>query len=105
VRIYRNDPLLGPLFNYALPKTIVMSDAEQTFRAVPYYFSGTPSLDWSVNGTQSQSGKDITVRSTGSGSGSALIGFTAKQAAANVLANTSMTVQFGAQKSLGIFGL
>lgn len=105
VRIYQNDPLLGPLFNYALPKTISMSDEEETFRAVPYYFSATPSLDWSVNGTQSQAGKDITVRSNGSGSGTALLGFTAKQASTNLLANVSMTVQFGAKKSLGIFGL
>jgi len=105
VRIYQNDPLLGPLFNYALPKTISMSDEEETFRAVPYYFSGIPSLDWNMNGVQSQSGKDITVRSNGSGKGTAVVGFTAKQAQTNQLADTSMTIKFGEQKSLGIFGL
>ena len=104
-RIYQNDPLLGPLFNHALPDTIAMSDAEDTFRAVPYFFSGIPSLVWTVNGTESQAGKDITVRSNGSGSGTAVVGFTAKQASMNQLADTSMTVQFGAKKSLGIFGL
>jgi hypothetical protein len=105
VRIYQNDPLLGPLFNYALPDTISMSDAEDTFRAVAYYFTGTPSLAWSVNNVQSQSGQDITVRSSGSGSGTAIVGFEANQAATSQNANASMTVQFGAKKSLGIFGL
>lgn len=105
VRIYQNDPLLGPLFNYALPDTIAMSDAEDTFRGVAYYFTGVPSLAWTVNGTQSQTGQDITVRSSGSGSGSAVVGFEAKQADMNQLGDTSMAVQFGAKKSLGIFGL
>lgn len=105
VRIYQNDPLLGPLFNYALPSTISMSDPEDTFRGVPYFFAGTPSLVWSVNSAQSQAGKDITVRSNGNGQGTAILGFEAKNANNNQLANTSMTIQFGAKKSLGIFGL
>jgi len=105
IRIYQNDPLLGPLFNYALPKKISMTDEEQTYRAVPYYFSGTPIMNWTVNGNQSQSGKDITVRSTGAGSGTALVGFNAKQPSAGVVADTSMSVSFGGAKPLGIFGL
>ena len=104
-RIYQNDPLLGPLFNTALPATIAMSDAEDTFRGVPYYFTGTPSLAWTVNSVQSQAGQDITVRSSGTGKGTAVVGFQAKQADSNQLANILMTIQFGAQKSLGIFGL
>ncbi len=104
-RIYQDDPLLGPLFNYALPSSISMTDTEDTFRAVPYYFSGTPSLSWSVNDVQSQAGQDITVRSSGTGSGTALVSFAAKQSDTNQLANTSLTVQFGGKKSLGIFGL
>ncbi|MDB5237060.1 MAG: hypothetical protein JWL88_162 [Parcubacteria group bacterium] len=104
-RIYQNDPLLGPLFNTALPATIAMSDPEDTFRGVPYYFTGTPSLSWTVNGTESQAGQDITVRSNGSGQGTAVVGFQAKQADTNQLANILMTIQFGAKKSLGIFGL
>jgi hypothetical protein len=104
-RIYQDDPLLGPLFNHALPSTIAMSDAEDTFRGVGYFFSGVPSLVWTVNDAESQAGKDITVRSSGSGSGTAVIGFSEKNADKNQLADTSMTVQFGAKKSLGIFGL
>jgi hypothetical protein len=105
VRIYQNDPLLGPLFNYALPDTIAMSDAEDTFRGVPYYFTGSPSLTWTVNDVASQAGQDITVRSNGAGSGTAVVGFEAKQSDTSQLGDTSMTVQFGAKKSLGIFGL
>lgn len=104
-RIYQNDPLLGPLFNLALPKSIIMTDAEQAFRGVAYYFSGTPALNWTVNGTAGEAGKDITVRSTGSGTGSAVVGFAAKQPDTGQLANASMNVQFGAPKSIGIFGL
>jgi hypothetical protein len=104
-RIYQNDPLLGPLYNVALPKTISMSDAEDTFRGVAYFFAGNPALSWTVNDTQSQNGKDITVRSSGSGTGSAVVGFNAKNDATNQLADTSMSIQFGAKKSLGIFGL
>jgi ribosomal protein L31 len=104
-RIYQSDPLLGPLFNYALPQTVVMTDAEDTFRGIPYYFSGTPALSWAVNSTQSETGKDITVRSSGSGTGTAIVGLTAKQGSTDQIADTSMTVQFGASKPLGIFGL
>lgn len=103
--IYQDDPLLGPLFNYALPDTVAMSDAEDTFRGVAYYFTGTPSLEWSVNNTASQAGQDITVRSNGSGSGTAVVQFGANQSDTNQQSNASMTVQFGAPKSLGIFGL
>ncbi|KND50100.1 MAG: hypothetical protein AB203_03885 [Parcubacteria bacterium C7867-008] len=105
IRIYQNDPLLGPLFNYALPAKITMTSEEQTFRAVPYYFSGIPLMNWTVNGNQSQSGKDITVRSSGSGTGTALVGFNAKQTASGVIANSSLNINFGEKKSLGIFGL
>lgn len=104
-RIYQSDPLLGPLFNLALPKSVIMTDAEQSFRGVAYYLSGTPSLAWTVNGAPGETGPDMTVRSNGSGSGTAVVNFSANQAATSQSANSSMTVRFGDGKSLGIFGL
>lgn len=103
VRIYRSDPLLGPIFSHALPKSIALTDTEETFRVVPYYFATAPSLSWEVNGTASETGEEITVRATGSGAGTAFLGVTAK--AKNGLAKTSMSVQFGIAKTLGLFGL
>ncbi len=100
---YENDPLLGPRFENALPDTVSLTDSEKTYRAVPYFFASIPSIAWQVNGTPSQSGQDITVRPTGSGKGTALLGVTAT--AGDQLANTSFSVQFGSSQSTGIFGL
>jgi hypothetical protein len=62
IRVYRNDPLLGPLYGTALPDSIALTGDEETYRAVPYYFSTKPSFTWSVNGTPSDSDEDVTVR-------------------------------------------
>lgn len=105
VRIYQNDPLLGPLFNQALPDSFTITDSERTFRAVPYFFSEIPSLAWQVNGASSQSGQDITVRPTGSGIGSALLEIAAKAAHFPQIANNTLSVAFGIKRSTGIFGL
>lgn len=103
LRIYRNDPLLGPIFSHALPASVAMVDSEETFRVVPYYFATTPSLSWQVNGKASETGQDITVRGTGSGKGTAYLGVTAKYGQS--AGTAAMSVQFGVAKSLGIFGL
>jgi hypothetical protein len=105
VRVYQNDPLLGPLFNQALSDNFTITDSERTFRAVPYFFSEFPTLSWQVNGTNSQSGQDITVRPTGSGVGSALLAIAAKALHYPQSANASLSVAFGIKKSTGIFGL
>ncbi len=105
VRIYQNDPLLGPLFNLALAKNTTLSSEEKTFRAVPYYFSETPSINWMVNGTASQGGADITVRPTGSGVGTALLAVAAKAKNFPQQAQTTLSVAFGVKSSSGIFGL
>jgi len=103
VRMYENDPLLGPRFENALSNSVALTDSEKTYRAVPYFFASIPSISWQVNGAPSQSGQDITVRPTGSGKGTALLGVSAS--ASGQLANTSLSVQFGVSQSTGIFGL
>jgi ribosomal protein L31 len=105
IRIYQNDPLLGPLFNSALGRAVTMGDSEDTFRAVPYFFSEVPAIEWDVNGTPSESSKDITVRPTGNGAGTAELTVTATQQDTSQSANSALTVLFGGAKSLGIFGL
>lgn len=104
VRIYENDPLLGPRYETALPDAITLSDSEDTYRAVPYYFTSFPTLTWSVNGTASQTGKDITVRPAGGGKGTALLGVLASTGSLGQSANANLSVTFG-QGSGGLFGL
>jgi len=104
MRAYRNDPLLGPRFETALPANLTLAGAEETFRAVPYYFSEAPPITWQVNGTPSDTDKDITVRATGAGEGTAVL--TASSNLANSLqsAETALRVKFGEEGGLGIFG-
>lgn len=105
LRIYRNDPLLGPLFDTALIDSVTMTSEEETYRVVPYYFPSTPVLSWSVNSTESSSEKDITVRATGAGRGSALLSAHAKGPKLFQVGETDLTVRFGEAQSFGIFGL
>jgi hypothetical protein len=105
VRIYQNDPLLGPLYDNALSGTVTMSDAEDTYRGVAYYFSETPTMSWEVNGVPSASSQDITVRDSGSGQGSALLDFSTDDSSTEQSADDSITVNFGQTASGGIFGL
>lgn len=105
VRIYRNDPLLGPMFDRAYSGVISMLDQEETFRVVPYHFSAKPSITWLLNSVATGNLEDITVRSNGAGNGSALLSATAKGATMFQNGESSLTVRFGETKPLGIFGL
>lgn len=104
VRIYENDPLLGPRFENALPDSLRLAGSEDTYRAIPYYFTTTPSLTWTVNGTASQTGQDITVRPAGNGQGTAQLGVSASTGAQGQSADDSLSITFG-KSSSGIFGL
>ena len=104
-QIYRDDPLLGPLYDIALTDSYTMSGTEDTYLGVPYYFSGSPTLDWTVNGSDSGTDPNITVRATGSGAGTAQIAFTATNSALSLTANSILSVLFGQNKPLGILGL
>ncbi len=103
--VYRDDPLLGPLYDNALSNSYAMTGTEDTYLGVPYYFSGIPTLDWSVNGADSGTDPNITVRATGSGTGTAQIVFTANNPDSTLTANSTLSVLFGKSGSLGILGL
>lgn len=105
IRIYRNDPLLGPLFDTAYAGSVTMLDVEETFRMVPYHFATRPLVSWAVNSVAGGGDDDITVRATGNGAGSAQLSAQATRTQNLQSANTSLTVRFGEFKPLGIFGL
>ena len=104
MRIYANDPLLGVRYETALSGTVSLTDSEATYRAVPYYFTTVPSLVWQVNGTPSQTGQDITVRPSGNGKGTAVLGVSASSGTLGQAANATLSVLFG-QGASGLFGL
>lgn len=105
--IYRMDPLLGPDFANAITGSYAMSDDEASFRAVPYFFASAPTLFWSMNASPAGTKPDVTVRTTGSQSGSATLSV---EAGGNGLeltrARSSFSVFFNASDdSSGFFGL
>ncbi len=104
-RVYQNDPLLGPNFDIALSGRFLMPDTEATFRAVGYFFSTPPTFAWSVNRASGGADRDVTVRSTGSGQGSARLGVTLTEPESRRSANSAFTVDFGSSSGFGFFGL
>lgn len=103
IRTYVNDPLLGPRFDTALPASVSLNDTEATYRAVPYYFTTTPTVTWEVNGTPSQTGQDITVRPSGNGKGTAVLGVNASSGTLGQAATGRLSVTFG-KAATSIFG-
>ncbi len=104
-RIYRNDPLLGPNFDTALTSSFSMPDTEATFRAVGYFFAIPPTFAWTVNNATNGTDKDLTVRATGNGQGTARLGVTATEPESRRSAASQVTVDFGASTGFGFFGL
>lgn len=102
VRIYRSDPLAGTNYFSALSDLYALLGSEDTFVAVPYFFKESPLLSWTLNGVQSSTESNITVRTTGTSAGTALLGVTASNANLES-AQTRLTVQFGSS-SKNIFG-
>lgn len=56
VIFYNSDPILGTLYNRALPDNFTLTDIEMEITAIPYYFSiiDTPYLDftWKIDGSE-----------------------------------------------------
>lgn len=108
IRVYRNDPLLGILYDHALSGSYTIAGAESSLYAAPYSFTnngGAPILKWFLNGALAQTGNSITLRPTGAGQGGASLSLTASagQSATKTL-NLSLT--FGAASSgNSFFGL
>ena len=107
VRIYASDPLLGIRFDHALGSLYSITDAESSLYAALYSFptgAGTPAITWYLNGTLAQSGTAITLRPTGSGTGSASLSLVA--AVADLArATAALSLTFGASAGTNFFGL
>lgn len=104
VRIYPTDPLSGPNFDHALLGNYFMTGEEQAFRGVPYFFSAAPSLAWAVNSQAASGEGEVTVRTTGTGAGTANLSLTAMLAATRQSITARLPVSFGAKQSANIFG-
>lgn len=103
LRLYELDPLLGPRYERALTGTFTLPSAEETLRAVGYFFGSPPSYAWTLNGTRSGADADITLRSSGSAGSASL---SASASSAQGLANASLGLTFTSNSAgAGIFGL
>ncbi|MDE1966240.1 MAG: hypothetical protein KGI41_03310 [Patescibacteria group bacterium] len=107
VLVYVQDPLLGTLFDSLVSGAFTLPGAEETFVAVPYFFSTTPAFAWTVNGTASEMSPSITVRATGTGQGSASLSVSANGASAFEQSASAFTVNFNSSQgsSNSFFGL
>ena len=107
VRVYKNDPLLGILFDHALSGTFAIQDTEASLYGVPFSFPllfGGPQIKWFLNRTEAQIGESITLRPAGSGKGDASLSVTAS-AGTSAEATTDVSLSFGAKPSSNFFGL
>jgi hypothetical protein len=104
LRVYENDPLLGPRYDRALLGTFSMRDSEASFVAVPYFFSKAPTVSWVVGGAEAGQGPIVTVKSAGSGQGSASLAANAAGATALESAAMNLLVSFTGPQSSGGFG-
>lgn len=106
VRVYRNDPLLGPEYHRAIGTAYGLTGEEESFIAVPYFFVPKPSLTWSVNGNASGTDDVLTVRTNGAGAGQASVSVLAAGESALSSGAFSTIVSFGQSgASSGFFGL
>ncbi len=103
VRIYRNDPLQGIVFDTALHGTQTILNTESTFTASAFSFpkARVPNISWFLDGNAVQSGPFITVRPEGAGQGSATLSVTASSGAESAAA--TLPLSFGRSSSL--FGI
>ena len=105
VRVYENNPLLGPVFERAVGSSFSMKEDERSFLAVPYFFATMPGFIWSVNGAESGTEDAITVRAGGTGAGEATLSILVKESGLFSSAGFSSLVKFGEESSSGFFGL
>jgi hypothetical protein len=102
-RIYPTDPLQGVDFDHAVTGPFTLAGEEAAFHGVAYFFGGEPSLTWSVNSAPASSDKEVTVRTTGTGQGTASLMLTALLSATEQSATSRVPVTFGTEHT-NIFG-
>lgn len=102
---YRTDPLLGIDLAHALSGTFALRREEESFAAIPFNFSLTPQLRWTLNGADSGSDSVLTVRTDDGASGRASVQYSASlDTASGGSATGAFTLTFGGVRN-SIFGL
>ncbi len=107
LRIYKNDPLLGILYDRALSGSYNITGTESTLYAAPFSLAttgGAPFIQWFLNGSSAQTGSSITLRPTGSGQGNASLSLTASSGNLTPV-TAALSLIFGAKPSTNFFGL
>jgi hypothetical protein len=108
VRVYQNDPLLGILFDHAIPDAFAISGSEVSFFGAPFSFStenGSPTLSWTLGGSPAQTGSSLTLRPQGSGAGTAALSLSANNQSTLESAVANVSLSYGSSQSTGLFGL
>jgi len=109
VHIYRDDPLMGILYNKALTGLYSIKTGDVSFTAVSYGLpidTKVPQITWALSDNQSQTGEKITLRPRGSGTGSEKISVTATSPESYVDTSANFQLLFGdSKKSPWFFGL
>lgn len=118
ILMYDKDPLRGIMLDSALPNALSLSAKEFTIQAMPYFFAnqslhnGAATFAWTLNdedttGPNAAKGQ-LTLRQTGSGTGSAVIGVTVQNTDSSMLiqaAQAVIQIVFGQSSSGSFFGL
>ncbi len=118
ILLYDKDPLRGLLYDVALPSAISLGTNEFSVQATPYYFAnsslkaGSLTYAWTLNGNDTSGPSAaqglLTLRQTGSGTGSAVVGVALQNNDNDKLvqaANTAVQIIFGNKTGTGLFGL
>lgn len=107
MRVYEADPLAGIRFERALSGSYQLTGAETSLFAAPFSFptgSGAPTLSWFLNGAAAGSDPSITLRSAGTGQGTAHVSLTGS-AGSFTTASAGLDLSFGASQGSNLFGL
>lgn len=99
--VYENNPLYGTLYNQVLSSQFTLKNPEIGLTATPFFFSNnaphafpTSYLIWSINGQESLTSNNLTLRKPSSGSGSTNISIEGKGGELLQSANTNLTITF-----------
>jgi hypothetical protein len=107
MRLYEADPLSGIRFDRALSGTYQLTGTEASLYAAPFSFptsTGAPALTWFLNSSAAGTEPSITLRSTGSGKGTAHVSVSAS-AGSFTSAAAELNLTFGSSGSTNLFGL
>ena len=107
LRIYEADPLAGIRFERALSGSYQLAGTETSLYGAVFSFptgSGAPTLAWFLNGSAAGAESSITLRSTGTGKGTAHVSLTGS-AGSFTSASAALDLSFGASPNTNFFGL